>query len=79
VQGVRRKGEKGASPAAALAFESIAFVPAVMVVMNVAYALAAYPAGVVSDRLGRNGVLAFGIVFLTIADVTVGSAMRPDL
>jgi MFS family permease len=36
----------------------IALVPAVMVVMNVAYALAAYPAGVFSDRLGRNGILA---------------------
>jgi MFS family permease len=50
---------------------SIALVPAVMVVMNVAYALAAYPAGVVSDRLGRNGILALGIVFLTIADVVL--------
>jgi len=50
---------------------SIALVPAVMVVMNVAYALAAYPAGVLSDRLGRNGILALGIVFLAIADVVL--------
>ena len=48
-----------------------ALVPAVMVVMNVAYALAAYPAGVLSDRLGRNGFLAVGIVFLAVADVVL--------
>src|SRR5262249_42245491 len=49
----------------------IALVPAVMVVMNVAYALAAYPVGVASDRLGRNGILVLGIVFLTIADIVL--------
>jgi MFS family permease len=49
----------------------IALVPIVMVVMSVAYALAAYPAGALSDSLGRNGVLALGIVFLIIADVVL--------
>jgi MFS family permease len=48
-----------------------ALVSAVMVVMNVAYTLAAYPAGVLSDRLGRNGFLAVGIVFFAIADVVL--------
>jgi MFS family permease len=48
---------------------SIALVPIVMVVMNVVYALAAYPAGVLSDRVGRNSVLALGIAFLVVADV----------
>jgi len=33
----------------------IALVPMVMVVMNLVYALSAYPAGVLSDRLGRGG------------------------
>lgn len=47
----------------------VALVPIVMVVMNVVYALAAYPAGVLSDRLGRSGVLAFGIAFLIVADL----------
>ncbi len=46
----------------------IALVPIVMVIMNVVYALAAYPAGAVSDRLGRHGVLAVGMIFLIIAD-----------
>ncbi len=49
----------------------IALVPSVLVVMNVVYALAAYPAGALSDSLGRNGMLALGIVFLIIADVVL--------
>lgn len=47
----------------------IAFIPAIMVVMNIVYALSAYPAGVLSDRLGRHGVLMAGIVLLIIADI----------
>lgn len=47
----------------------IALVPAVMVVMNVVYALAAYPAGALSDRFGRSGVLLIGIAFLIVADL----------
>jgi MFS family permease len=49
----------------------IALVPAVLVAMNVVYTLAAYPAGVVSDRIGRTGVLAAGIVVLIAADVVL--------
>ncbi len=47
----------------------IALVPAVMVVMNVVYAVAAYPAGVLSDRIGRGGLLAVGVVCLIVADI----------
>jgi MFS family permease len=47
----------------------IVLVPVVMVVMNVVYALAAYPAGVLSDRIGRSGVLLVGIAFLLVADL----------
>ncbi|MEP9389878.1 MFS transporter [Mesorhizobium sp. KR9-304] len=47
----------------------IALVPAVMVVMNIVYALAAYPAGVLSDRIGRGGLLAVGIICLIVADL----------
>jgi MFS family permease len=50
----------------------IAFVPAVLVVMNVVYVLSAYPAGVLADRVGRNGILAAGIAFLVIADLVLG-------
>jgi len=37
--------------------------------MNVVYALSAYPAGTISDRFGRTGVLARGIGFLVVADL----------
>ncbi|MBF9234549.1 MFS transporter [Microvirga alba] len=47
----------------------LALVPTVMVVMNIVYALAAYPAGLLSDKLGREGVLAVGIGFLIVADL----------
>jgi MFS family permease len=47
----------------------IAFVPAVLVVMNIVYALASYPAGVLSDRIGRYGILFTGIALLIAADL----------
>jgi MFS family permease len=40
-----------------------AAVPLTLVVMNIAYALSAYPAGILSDRLGRLGLL-LGSFFL---------------
>lgn len=46
--------------------------PAVMVLMNVVYAAAAYPAGVLSDRVDRITVLAVGLVFLIAADLVLG-------
>ncbi|MCA6113713.1 MFS transporter [Bradyrhizobium sp. WSM 1738] len=49
----------------------IALVPAVLVGMNVVYALAAYPAGVISDRFSRTGVLAAGMLVLIAADVVL--------
>lgn len=52
----------------------IAFVPVVMVVMNIIYALSSYPAGSLSDRIGRNGILLVGIVMLIVADVTLAYA-----
>jgi MFS family permease len=47
----------------------IALIPAVMVVMNIVYALGAYPAGVLSDRIGRDGLLMTGIACLIVADL----------
>ena len=52
----------------------IAFIPAVMVVMSVVYALTAYPAGAISDRLGRRGVLIAGTATLIAADLVLAFA-----
>jgi MFS family permease len=49
----------------------IALVPAVMVLMNVVYALAAYPAGVLSDRVDRHSVLIAGLGLLVVADLVL--------
>jgi MFS family permease len=46
--------------------------PAVMVVMNVVYSLAAYPAGALSDKVDRVTVLVAGLVFLIAADFVLG-------
>jgi MFS family permease len=52
----------------------IALVPAVLVVMNVVYALAAYPAGALSDKTDRVTVLTAGFALLVAADLTLGLA-----
>ena len=43
--------------------------PAVLVLMALAYSLSAYPAGVLSDRVGRRGVLMAGLGLLIAADL----------
>lgn len=50
---------------------NIAFVPLVMVVMNIFYASAAYPAGKLSDRVGARAVLLMGTAFLTFAHLSL--------
>jgi len=55
----------------------ITLLPLVLVIMNVVYAAAAYPAGALSDRLSRVPLLAIGIVLLVAADVTL--ALLPSL
>lgn len=48
---------------------ALMWLPAVLVLMNVVYALAAFPAGVLSDRFSRTGVLLLGIAMLMAADL----------
>ncbi|WP_235916391.1 MFS transporter [Ciceribacter naphthalenivorans] len=48
-----------------------ALVPAVMVVMNVAYFLSAYPVGALSDRMSRTKLLVIGLVLLLAADLVL--------
>jgi len=44
-------------------------VPGVMVLMSAAYALSAYPAGLLADRVDRFKLLALGLVLLIAADI----------
>ncbi len=56
---------------------AIALVPAVLVVMNIFYALAAYPAGVLSDNGDRTKILMIGLLLLVAADLVL--ALVPGL
>jgi len=55
----------------------IMLVPIVLVLMNVVYALAAYPAGVASDRMNRTTLLIVGLVLLIAADLAL--ALLPSI
>ena len=46
-------------------------VPTVMLVMNIVYALAAWPTGVLSDKVGRYGLLTGGFSVLIAADLVL--------
>jgi len=52
----------------------LATVPAVMVVMSIVYAFSAWPAGVLSDRIGRYGLLTVGFGLLIVADLVLAFA-----
>mgnify|MGYP001765153939 CR=1 FL=1 len=49
-------------------------VPLVLVVMNVVYAAASYPAGALSDRAGRTTLLLAGLAVLVAADLALAFA-----
>jgi len=48
-----------------------AYVPLVMVVMSLVYSLSSYPAGALSDRIGRRGLLVAGLLVLVAADLVL--------
>jgi MFS family permease len=50
------------------------YIPGVLIVMNVVYAIGAYPFGQLSDRVGRRGLLGLGIGFLVVADLILAAA-----
>lgn len=52
----------------------LALIPLVLIIMNIAFAVAAYPAGVISDRCGRLPVVALGLLLLIAADLALGLA-----
>ena len=56
---------------------AVTLVPLVLVLMNVAYAASAYPAGAWSDRADRRVVLLAGVGVLVLADVVL--ALAPNV
>jgi MFS family permease len=56
---------------------SLALAPLVLVVMNIVYALSAYPLGALSDRIDRKMMLGLGFATLIAADIVL--AFAPNL
>jgi MFS family permease len=56
---------------------SVGTVPLVLVVMSLAFAATAYPAGAASDRHGSRGLLLAGIAALVLADLVLALAASP--
>jgi MFS family permease len=56
---------------------SAAWVPLVLVTMNVVYALSAYPAGAAADRTSPRTLLALGLGALIAADLVLAAALTP--
>lgn len=52
----------------------VAWVPLVMVAMNVVYAASAYPFGKLSDRMSARTLLAAGLVVLIVSDLVLAQA-----
>lgn len=56
---------------------ALTYVPVVMIVMNVVYAVAAYPAGAAADRMRPTSLLLVGLLLLVAADVVLAMATSP--
>ena len=48
---------------------SAGWMPVILILMNIVYAASSYPVGVLSDRIGKSGLLAIGISLLVVADL----------
>jgi MFS family permease len=53
---------------------SAAAIPLILVLMNLVYALTAYPVGHLSDRIGTTGLMAVGLVLLVAANLSLFAA-----
>jgi MFS family permease len=56
---------------------ALAYIPLVMVIMNVVYAAVSYPAGLAADRLPRRTLLLTGLAMLILADLVLALATTP--
>ncbi len=53
---------------------SMTFIPMVLVLMNIAYSLSSYPVGILSDRVSRTSLLAWGLGILLLSDLVLAHA-----
>lgn len=51
---------------------SLIWLPSIMIVMNIAFASSSFPAGALSDVMGRQVILASSILLLLIAEIILG-------
>ncbi|MGR9074262.1 MAG: MFS transporter [Gammaproteobacteria bacterium] len=58
---------------------ALAYVPAIMIVMNFVYAAFAYPAGAMADRISARTLLVFGLGMLVAADAVMAIADSPGI
>lgn len=58
---------------------AVTWVPVVLIVMNLVYAVSAYPFGRLSDRVRRRDLLALGVGLLILADLVLALAASPWL
>lgn len=56
---------------------AISYVPVIMIVMNIVYAVFAYPAGAAADRISARTLLVLGLGVLIAADVVLAMATSP--
>jgi len=56
---------------------AIAYVPVVMIVMNIVYSVFAYPAGAAADRVSSRTLLVIGLLLLIVADTALALAKAP--
>jgi len=56
---------------------SLGRVPAILIVMNIAYAASSYPAGAAADRLPPRRLLILGLAILALADIFLARAATP--
>ncbi|MEE8398844.1 MAG: MFS transporter [Desulfobacterales bacterium] len=53
---------------------AIHMVPAILIIMSVVYAVSAYPAGHLSDRMGRTGFIVAGLCVLIVSHLVLAAA-----
>ena len=58
---------------------ALGYVPLVLIAMNVVYAVFAYPAGIVADRVSARTLLLLGLTLLVAADLVLAAAATPAL